>query len=69
MICTNFGGGRPAGIRGPAEPDRMVAMRVRTGVLGLSAMGFMGLWIGGCEGSAACVDFADEVMGPRNTQS
>lgn len=37
-------------------------MRVRTGVLGLSAMGFMGLWIGGCEGSAACVDFADEVL-------
>lgn len=31
-------------------------MRLRVGMLGV------GLWVGGCEGSAACVDFADEVL-------
>ena len=31
-------------------------MRVRVCMLGV------GLWVGGCEGSAACVDFADEVL-------
>jgi hypothetical protein len=31
-------------------------MRVRLCMLGV------GLWLGGCEGSAACVDFADEVL-------
>ncbi len=57
---------RPAGrVQGAAGPDRMGVMRVKACVLGLSAVGLvglMGLLIGGCEGSAACVDFSDEVL-------
>lgn len=40
-------------------------MRVKAGVRGLAAvgsMGLMGLLVGGCEGSAACVDLSDEVL-------
>ena len=50
-------------------------MRVKAGVLGLTGlmgtmgtmgtmgiMGIMGSLVGGCEGSAACVDFSDEVL-------
>jgi hypothetical protein len=39
----------------------MAVMRGKAGV-GLGLLGLMGLCVGGCEGSAACVDFSDEVL-------